>query len=249
MRVVLVTYSDAAMTRSKELCCDSALRNGCTHAWAQSPDTISYEFKDFNKDIWQHGNRGADCFWLFKPYVIYKAMQLMTDGETLIYSDAGQEFVGPIQPIINAMQGDIMLFSNGWPHVEWCKWDCIETIMPGCYTQRDMVAVNHKQIQASLQIYRISKQSRDFVKEWLIYCQMPGLIDDSPSVTPNYPTFADHRHDQAILSCVAHKYSIKGRWFPTLTNMHQQQPGDNYPAIINHHRKRDPGKGAGQPEW
>lgn len=236
-RIILVTYSSPNMTISRELCVNSALKHGCTHAWPQHDDTMSFEFRDFNKDILS-AERGAG-YWLWKPYFIYKAMQLMTDGEVLIYSDAGQEFVGPIQPVIDAMNGDIMLFSNGWPHVEWCKWDCIETIIPGCYTQRDMAAVNHKQIQASLQFYRVSKQSKDFVKEWLMYCQIPRLIDDSPSKSPNYPTFADHRHDQAILSCVAHKYSIKGRWFPTLTNMHQQQPGDNYPAIINHHRKRN----------
>lgn len=82
-----------------------------------------------------------------------------------------------------------------------------------------------------------------------MYCQMPGLIDDSPSKSPNYPTFADHRHDQAILSCVAYKYFIKGRWFPTTTNMHQQQPGDSYPAVILHHRRRDTGKGGGDVEW
>lgn len=255
MSINLVTFTDHQMTRSAQLCLSSALKHGVDngiiwHKYMITDNASAYkEFYEFNKDILD-AERGAG-FWLWKPYIIYKELLRLNDGDILIYSDAGQEFVGSVKPVIDAMDGPVMLFSNGWKHVEWCKADCMFNILnwdmkidfeskyASAQRQHVMLLQQYKQSQASLQIYRVSPESKAFVKEWLLYCQMPGLIDDYPSKLPNYPTFAEHRHDQAILTCVALKHGIPLRWFPTLTNMHQQQPGDNYPAIINHHRKRD----------
>jgi hypothetical protein len=70
---------------------------------------------------------------------------------------------------------------------------------------------------------------------------MPGFIDDSPSMLPNHPEFQEHRHDQAILTCLQIKYQIKAHWWPSTYNLHQREhfPEDTYPPILNHHRKRN----------
>lgn len=237
----LITYSDDKMLRSRKLCATSAVKQGCDSARGYGPEDISEEFRQANSDILS-AERGCG-YWLWKPYIIYKEMLSLSGGDILIYSDAGQEFVGSVHPMIQAMQGDIMLFSNGWKHIEWCKGSVCKAILGDHWSHYD-----NRQAQASLQVYRVSQKSLAFVKEWLMYCQIPGLIDDSPC-DYNYPTFADHRHDQAILGCLAIKYGITLRWFPTTTNMHQQQPGDSYPAVILHHRRRDTGKGGGEVEW
>lgn len=239
--ITLVTYADHTMTRSQLLCGESALKHGVDNVWANNPETIDKGFVRMNKEIFDQ-TRGCG-YWLWKPWVIYNSLLQLPDNDILIYSDAGQEFVSSVKPAIDSMDGDIMLFSNGWPHVEWCKGSVIEKICSDTYSGslnylETNMDIRDKQCQASLQIYKVSQTSKDFVKEWLLYCQMPGMIDDSTSET-NWPTFAEHRHDQAILTCIAYNYDIPLRWFPTLTNMHQQQPRDNYPAIINHHRKRN----------
>jgi hypothetical protein len=75
-----------------------------------------------------------------------------------------------------------------------------------------------------------------------LWGQMPGFIDDSPSKLPNYPTFAEHRHDQAILTCLQIKYGYKLHFWPTKYSehiRHTARPEDNYPTMFNHHRKRD----------
>lgn len=260
MSTILVTYANEAMSTSAKLCVESALRNGCDKAWPQSPDTIDQTFKLFNRDIWQKGNRGADCFWLFKPYVIYKALLQAEPGDTIVYADAGSEFVGSVHYVINCMVGNIMLFNNGFCHLDWCKMDVIKHINgerynPVAHGGVDVFYREYQQCQASFQIYRVSQEAIDFVKEWLIYCQMPYLINDRPSIVPNWVNFRDHRHDQAILTCVAIKYGIPFplHWCPLTMNMHRldmKLRGDQYPAIINHHRRRDKGYGKGvNPEW
>jgi hypothetical protein len=89
--------------------------------------------------------------------------------------------------------------------------------------------------------FKVNQKTRDFVKEWLLWCQMPGFIDDSPSKTPNCATFAENRHDQAILTALAikHGYTIE-RWWPTTYSMHLPRSArDGYPVMFNHSRKRN----------
>lgn len=231
------------MTRSAMLCRESMLRNGVDECSIWGPRDISPVFKGLNREIFA-AERGCG-YWLWKPLIIYQTMINANEGDAICYSDAGVEFIGHVQPIIDAMKDeDIFLFSNGWPHVEWCKGNVLHSIIPEVYPSKnfgfqDTSIVHIKQAQASNIFIRVNEKTKAFVKEWLLWCQMPGMIDDSPSTVPNYPTFADHRHDQAILTCLAIKYGIKLHWFPTLTNQHQRIEGDNYPTIFNHHRKRN----------
>lgn len=238
----LVTYADDKMSISKDKCVDSAYKygvEGC-HEWDRSriwDDCV--DFLLFNKETLSQ-ERGSG-YWLWKPFVIYSEMCSVhvNDGDILIYSDAGVEFVAAVSEIISRMDEDIFFFTNGWPHIEWCKMNVLKTILPEFKidgTERDV-----KQIQASVIFFRVSQKTRDFVKEWLLYSQMPGFIDDSPSREPNYPTFAEHRHDQAILTCLAlkHGYTMD-HWWPTQYSNHlPRSERDSYPVLFNHHRKRN----------
>lgn len=240
----LVTYSDDKMTISKDKCCASALKHGIDVCWPQNPDTISFEFRDFNKEILS-AERGCG-FWLWKPYHIYKAILQCQEGDYLVWADAGVEFVNSVKEIIDKMDEDIFFFTNGFKHAEWCKHDVIKTILPSLspllYQQADKSWIPSPQVQASCIFFKVNQKTKDFVKEWLLYCQIPGFIDDSPSVLPNYPTFAEHRHDQAILTCLQIKYGYKLHFWPTNYSehiRHTAQPEDNYPTLFNHHRKRN----------
>lgn len=250
--IKLVTFANDKMTQSAELCMDSARRNGVDKVncyssswWSQWKAEDTFEW--LNKDIL---NQQRGCgFWLWKPWTIAHAMSESNEGDILIYSDAGQEFIGDVRQVIKCMKGDIMLFNNGFAHIEWCKADVLHGILNICPGDN---TIGSRQPQASLQIYRISKESKDFVKQWLLYCQMPGFIDDSPSKIPNDANFAEHRHDQAILGCVRIKYNIPLHWYPSTMNMHRldmKLPGDDYPAIVNHHRKRNAGTPGNDPTW
>lgn len=48
------------------------------------------------------------------------------------------------------------------------------------------------------------------MSELLEWSQNENILTDTPNITgENYPTFKDHRHDQSVLSLMAHKYNIK----------------------------------------
>lgn len=238
--VRLVTYATDNMSKSMVLCAKSAKEHGVDEVQARTPSDISDEFKDLNKEIFQH-ERGAG-YWLWKPYFIYKAMLEMNEGDILIYADAGVEFQHHVNNIIEQMDESIFFFSNGHNNVDWCKMDVMLLILPNLLYQgthlQDCLQ-SYKQVQASVIFLKVNKQTKDFVKQWLLYCQIPGLIDDSQSRVDNYPAFSEHRHDQAILTCLQIKYNYKLHWWPTQYSEHIRMPGDNYPAMFNHHRKRN----------
>lgn len=253
-----ITYADEKMKTSAILCCTSMLKHGFDSAEPFGPYLIS---QDFKKDNWQYFYNGpvrGAGYWIWKPRVIWETMQTLQDGDILVYSDAGIEWVNSVRHLIDRMDQDIFFFTNGFPHVEWCKADVINAIIPhhmidlGSKREVNLLSKHLRQVQASVILFKVNETTRNFVKEWLLWCQMPGFVDDSPSKLPNYPTFAESRHDQSVLTCLQIKYGYKLHFWPTNYSehiRHTAQPEDNYPTIFSHHRRRDTGHGEGQPEW
>ncbi len=231
-----VVYADDNMRKSQKVCAESMKRAGISDIHLHTPMTLGDDFTRMTRYILKE-DRGAG-YWIWKPYVIDLTMSLfysVKDGDYIVYADAGVEFVAPINHIISRMEQDIFFFTNGFPHVEWCKGDVLRAICGD-------IGRDKLQVQASVIVIRVSPETRRFIREWLLWCLMPGFIDDSPSVSPNYPTFAEHRHDQAVLTCLQIKYGYRLHFWPTNYSehiRHTAQPGDDYPTLFNHHRKRD----------
>jgi hypothetical protein len=243
MSIRLVTYSDQNMTISRKKCIESfayyyIMQDLSIHEWDREMIEQT-EFYQMNREILDTP-RGSGL-WAWKSYIIYKAMLDMEDGDILIYSDAGIEFINSVQHIIDVMDQDVFLFGNNWNHVDWCKKDAIDSMLGGAWVDE-----NEKQVQASVIFIRISERSKRIIKTWLCWCMMPNLIDDSKSAEPDYDEFREHRHDQALLTNVAIMYGLRKHWWPASYNDGQfvydkieQYKEDKYPVIFNHHRKRN----------
>lgn len=231
MSIHLITYTDANMTKAAEICSLSALQNNCDTARVYGPSDIEKKFYAKNKAILDDPRAG---FWLWKPYIIDKALK---EGHAfVVYADAGVEFINNIRYIIDRMDQDVWLFGNKYTHLHWCKRDIIEEIYPG--------GQFGNQCQASVIVIRNTEKSRAFVAEWLRWCQVKRLIDDSPSKLDNHPQFAENRHDQAILTTLAYRDEIKLHWWAAMYNCgaftyEKGDYKDQYPVLFHHHRSRD----------
>jgi hypothetical protein len=262
MTAHLVTFSDEIMRRSADLCVDSAMQHGV--------DGITWAFAATIAD--KANGRGLG-FWAWKPRII---LDLLTDatgglahpdeGDILIYSDAGVEFVDNVNYVIDRMDQDIWLFGNQYEHAHWCKRDIVEAVWPLSIDdwrkawwakndeERRAQNPDHvvwerfgKQVQASVIFFRVNDKTRAFVKEWLDWCLFEGgrLIDDSPSRSPNHPEFQENRHDQAILTTIAYRDGYKLHYWPASYNdgafeyPRGDYPDDGYPMLFDHHRKRN----------
>lgn len=235
----LISYASDNMTISQEALVCSAYQFGVDNVISYGRKDIDENFYLTNKEVLD-SPRGAG-YWLWKPYIINKTINKLNEGDILIYSDAGIKLINDPKAIINQMSEDIFFFSNGWPHVEWCKADVLAGILPitnhECYGHK-YVDTSFKQVQASVIFFKVSDKSKAFIKEWLLWSQMPGFIDDSQSKVDNFLTFAEHRHDQAILTCLQIKYRYKLHWWPTSFSNHLEKT-DSYPPLFEHHRLRN----------
>ncbi len=68
----------------------------------------------------------------------------------------------------------------------------------------DASYLDKQSLNAGIILLRNTKNSRDFIEEWLKNCEDPELLTDIPS-PEEYPDFRDHRHDQSILSILYNK--------------------------------------------
>jgi hypothetical protein len=229
--IKLVTFHLPNMSISAHKLYESALIYGCDEAQIYTQEDIDPFFKKIMRNEILETVKGG-WFFSWKPYIVLDAILNCNEGDTLGYIDAGTLIVSNLMPCIDSMDQDIMLFSNGWRHQEWCKADVYTTINPGW---NDFDAT---QVQASAMFFKVNKKSIDFCKEWYAYSLVPGLINNDQSKAANIITFAEHRYDQAILCSLQIKHGIRLHWFPSLTNQHQRN-GEAYDTLLDHHRKRD----------
>lgn len=233
----LITFTDDNMTISAEQLRQSAMIHGVDEVTVYTPNQLD-EFYLLSILTPLIKNSRGYGWWAWKPYIVMDAFRSAKDGDILIYSDAGQQLVASVQPVINAMDEDIMLFSNGWQHSHWCKCEVARAINSNFFPHEDwFTGYDMKQVQASFILFKINETTRKFVQEWYAWSLMPGFIDNTPR-GPQFPEFQEHRHDQAILTCLQIKYGYKLHWFPSTTNQHQRT-NESYDTTILHHRRRN----------
>jgi hypothetical protein len=230
----LITFTDDNMTIAANICMASALQNNVNEVKVYGPKDIDAKFYKANKAILDQP-RGYG-YWLWKPYFISRELEALADDDYLIYCDAGVEIINNVNHIIDRMTGDVWLFGNKWQHVHWCKGDVMKAI--NCWD-------SGSQVQASVIVIRNTRTAKEFVNEWLTWCTVSGMINDSPSSVPNHPEFQEHRHDQAILTTLAYREKITPfHWWPAMYNAGNftyEKTGytDDYPVLFHHHRLRN----------
>lgn len=236
MKKHLVNYSDKSHHNSQKENSNSALKfGGFDNVFSFNLQDLGDEFITENKSIMSQA-RGAG-YWMWKPFVIKKALEMMGDNDILMYSDSGISFIKNIDELIDIMdmtEEKLLLFEleDIHPNKRWTKRDCF--ILMGLDKEEYL---NQNQLLASYILMRKNDFVLKFVDEWLTYAKDYRIITDSPNECglPNYPEFMDHRHDQSILSLLGRKYNIKN--IPDVT---QYGIGRMITSqILNHHRNRN----------
>src|SRR5688572_14443918 len=84
------------------------------------PDDIDADFASRNRHILKQ-ERG-NGYWIWKPYFISRVLRTLAAEDYLFYCDAGAQFVGPIEPLIEVMRRDghdLLAFELPLPEGEW----------------------------------------------------------------------------------------------------------------------------------
>lgn len=194
-------------------------------------DDIDNFFLEKNSNIFKQ-TRGAG-YWIWKPYFIQKKLQEIDEGDFLIYMDSGAYFEKSPDDLLRMINHKGVLTFSLAAHKQsrWCKKDCFIEVFGN--TEENF----HDEIQilASFIFIRKCPKSLDFVNKWLELCQKEYLLTDTQSLTPNYPDFEEHRHDQALLSLLVYREDIM--YVPDITQW-CFEAGYDIPSrkIVEHHR-------------
>ena len=155
-----------------------------------------------------NANKRGYGYWIWKPYCISRVFNKINEGDILVYLDAGSSinadgyktFQDYVTACRNSEHKNVSFQYNQNIEEDWTKNDIFEEIGT---TEQDKKS---GQIWAGLWILEKSPTTKHLVDKWLEKMQNYHLIDDSPSKTPNVPSFRENRHDQSIFSCILKKY-------------------------------------------
>lgn len=256
--VYLINFATKEFYESQKKLNASALKFGVDKVVSyKREDIIKSSFYKENKDILDQ-KRGAG-FWLWKPYIILDLLEKVNDGDVVIYADSGIEVIKELEPLIELCikKNDVLLFCDGGEHRnrDYTKRDCF--IMMDCDSEEYW---NSVQCLASFHLYIRNNSCVEFLKKWLFFCRNKHILTDVENICgkDNFSEFKDHRHDQSVLSLLAHKtkkeifrdptqwgnhlkmkeFRINGEFcLKKYTSIHSFN-NSPYGTLLNHHRER-----------
>lgn len=214
-----------------------------------SSKDVPQSYKDAHKEIFAY-KRGAGL-WLWKPYIIHKALSSINEGDWLFYSDAGVTFINDLKHLTKcAESNNLDIFTVEQPLL------CRQFTKRECYVK--LGVQDHGDNQAlGLLLLRKSASSMRFIEEWLHLCEDEELLSPKrfyPEIE-EWQDFYSHREDQSLLSLLRDKWRLPAFRDPSdygempfmyATNKWTYNPKkyDNspYPTIILCNRKASPYK-------
>lgn len=218
-RGAFITYATPAYLPHAQKLCASAMRHGFASARVMGPESLDAEFASKHKRILSQ-KRGAG-YWLWKPYVIKRALDGMKDGEHLCYCDALYRFVDcPRLEETTLFMNKPGQAGTRFPVSKFTKMDVLRS-----FHATSPAIMGDGQLWAGCLYLVKDSRTVQLVDSWLRSCLDEHLLTDSPSVAPNDPRFADHRHDQSLLDLWARAYGTRVVEAPEfLVNLQRERP-------------------------
>lgn len=209
MRTFLVSYATERFKSVQQDLNASALKFGIDKI-------ISFNQHDLHKSDFYLENKplldevcGAG-YWVWKPYFILEALNVLDEGDILYYCDAGSRFISSPASLSNICaenaSGLVLFDARPLTNRQFTKRECfvrMDCDLPECW--------NAPKVIATTLICKKTAFVVDFVRTWLDYCRVRDIVShESPAgAKPDLDGFLGHRWDQSILSLLAFKYSLK----------------------------------------
>lgn len=216
MRLFITFASPSHMYYAQQLCESALSKGGFDHAKIYTIHDIDSCFVKRNNHILN--NRKGAGYWLWKPYIIMKAMnENCNNGDVLVYCDSMYKFSEDVSDFvdqhINKSNIQVAISTNKpneptYLESNWTKGD--NYLIMNC-----SFSPTSKQAWAGFLCFKKSTSSVEFVGSWLGYSQDERLITDSVSLyKPNHENFKENRHDQSVLSLLSNRYGLELYDFP-----------------------------------
>jgi hypothetical protein len=210
MKYHFISYATGDFVPRAEALVTSAVTHGFTHGRVFCPDDLAgTEFARRNRDILSQP-RGAG-YWLWKPYLIRQVLKMCQPDDIVFYCDAGRldyyQFTRFPSHLVERLRANNAGFLLG-PAVghlgligDWTKRDCLILM------NADEEVIRKKPLLMTWSLWTPSTRAFQFLDSWQHYAEDSRCLTDLPNTLgqDNHPGYREHRHDQSILSILAHQ--------------------------------------------
>ena len=207
MKKFFITYGDGEFAASKRRILAEArslrLFDNCR---AYAPEDLSEAI--LNCPAMREKRGGG--LWIWKPDIIFDALQAMDEGDFLVYCDAGcslqssRDWRGWFDIL---SRYDICALRINQRNDRWTRREIVDHFGDGAWLSR-------RQCCAGVILIRKTQFTMDFVGEWReSILKYPYFVmdvsDDERGI--QLPRFIENRHDQSVYSALIYKYLNTGR--------------------------------------
>ena len=192
------------------------------------------------------GTKRGYGYWTWKPVIINDTLKKLSDGDILIYSDAGSH-LNPLgkkklQTYIEmAKQNDIWVVELEECQTDriWSKQDTIDFFSQQLQPQEKNsfnISIEKPQLESGTIIISNNEYTRRIMSEWekIMTEENIHLFDDSPSEKTESISYKGNRHDQTILSLLLknnHYCSTSSKHFYSTTKKGWKELKKNEPFL------------------
>ncbi|NQX37644.1 hypothetical protein SAMN05421820_103361 [Pedobacter steynii] len=210
MKIHLISYGDMRYEVQREFFKESALFSSFFDEVTMfTNEDLEVTFTERFYEILQFSKGGGYMIW--KPYFIKRVLDLLEEGDILIYCDAGcmindwgkERFKEYIEKLISSETG-IITFEMELKEYQYTKREVFE------YFNVSKEIINSKQIISGIILIRKCTHTCMMIDKWnqTLY-DNPWLFTDKLDPESQHPDFIAHRHDQSIFSVILKMYGAE----------------------------------------
>lgn len=186
--------------------------------------------------------------WLWKPYIILKALDMIEEGDYLFYCDSGAVFIDDLHQMIP----DLETSSCGLMLVE-------HPLLAQCYTKSECFHLMNcsdysgNQILAAFIFMKKNACVVKMMKEWLENMKdiRKAYAKKFLPEIPEFKNYISHREDQSVLDILRRKWGLEVYRDPSDLGLFpwaylraggyhsKKYPNSHYPVILLHVRKNN----------
>lgn len=174
-----------------------------------------YQTDLFQKVPWFDERYQGFGYWAWKPFIILKELEMMKEGDFLIYSDSGRPpgciFTHSFNAFIDWLdekKQDVMPGVN----VSYYCGDLSRWIKPTAVKKMNLTndLTGKAMVQASFLFMKKSKESILLMNEWFDLCRDFDLVSTQTKedIQQAKSNFVSHTHDQTLLSVLIDRYQL-----------------------------------------
>jgi hypothetical protein len=169
--------------------------------------------------------------WIWKPKIILDTLEMLNDGDRLVYCDAGMHLNAKglrryfeYHRILDTCDMVTFSLNDAYKAQHYVKRDAINACYPEFASQMNPYCY------AGVMMLKKTPATLALVREWLGLCEVYEFLDTSPSKAEELPCYVGNDCDNGLFNLCLAKHRISRAIYPDETNVYTAAGLQHYTA-------------------